>query len=527
MNNEKEIEVKSELEEQVQDNSKMKIERNNLYDDKIYKDFSFYSILSILYGLIFAFCFFETSVVGMNYSIYIIATITFIIILIKRNKIALKKESIFHIIFVTLLGISTCLTDNYFIHFFNSIAILLLIVIFILNQVVDTKDWGFLKYFSNLFILSFSMLGYLFYPFKHLNMYVNEKIKGKRNNEKFKNIIIGMVIGIPLLFIIITLLSSADQIFSNVFRNIFEKIVIPEKSIIFIFMLFIGFIAMYTLACTMKLKEFSKESVIEKKEAIIAITFTSALAFIYIMFCGIQIIYLFAGGVYRLPENFTYAEYARKGFFELLVVSIINFIMIIICVKKFYTSKILNIILTIISICNFILILSSFYRMTLYIKAYDLSFLRVLVIWFLCLLTILMIATMIYIYVHKFPFFKFVVSVVSIAYIIFAFSKPDYIVASYNISNNEEINMGELFYLMNLSQDATPALKGMDIKKIENINSYNENENPIYYSYEDPVKSLESYFKEIVEENKNGSIISYNFSRSKALKLSKEYFEDK
>ena len=43
------------------------------------------------------------------------------------------------------------------------------------------------------------------------------------------------------------------------------------------------------------------------------------VAVLYVIFCGIQIIYLFGGGG-ELPAGVTYAEYARQGFFQLLVV---------------------------------------------------------------------------------------------------------------------------------------------------------------------------------------------------------------
>ena len=45
---------------------------------------------------------------------------------------------------------------------------------------------------------------------------------------------------------------------------------------------------------------------------------------IYILFCVIQFSYLFGGTGNNLAPGYTFAEYARKGFFELIVVTIIN-----------------------------------------------------------------------------------------------------------------------------------------------------------------------------------------------------------
>lgn len=54
----------------------------------------------------------------------------------------------------------------------------------------------------------------------------------------------------------------------------------------------------------------------------------TVLNIIYAIFCFIQISYLFTK--MTLPEGFTYAEYARQGFFELMIVTFINFAIILI-----------------------------------------------------------------------------------------------------------------------------------------------------------------------------------------------------
>lgn len=506
------------------------IKKNNKEcSNVIYNNFIFYSIFSILYGVFFTFSFFDNLRGGITYPIFVTGTFIFLFMFMKKNKLHLKKESLFYVISSILLGISVCLTDKFFFHFFNTVGILLLIAIFLLSQVANDKEWGFITYFSNLQKLFLSMIGYTFYPFIHLNSFINKKLKEKRKNEKIKDIFIGIIIAIPLLFIITLLLSSADQIFSNLFFDIFKNIIIPESGIIMIIMTVIGFLGMYTLICSISLKKFESESEITKKEPIIAITFTSALAIIYIIFCAIQILYLFTSGFFSLPENFTYSEYARRGFFELLTVSIFNFFMIMICIKKFNVSKILNTILTIISICNYILIASSFYRMMLYIGEYKLTFLRVLVIWFLCVLAVLMVGILISIYYNKFPLFKFVMVVISVWYIAFSYSKPDYLIADYNISNSDNLDIQEVLYLTNcLSYDMAPVIKNIDIEKIDTDDGkYNSYGNPIDEYYLNPENILNDYFMNIKIEYENSSFRSFNISRYKALKIANEYFEKK
>ena len=45
----------------------------------------------------------------------------------------------------------------------------------------------------------------------------------------------------------------------------------------------------------------------------------------------------------KLPEGYTYSQYAREGFFQLLAVSIINFLMVLFVNKFFKESTILKV----------------------------------------------------------------------------------------------------------------------------------------------------------------------------------------
>ena len=61
------------------------------------------------------------------------------------------------------------------------------------------------------------------------------------------------------------------------------------------------------------------------------------------LFSGIQIFGLFLGKM-QLPEGYTYAQYAREGFFQLLAVSILNLILVLVCLSFFRESKVLKVI---------------------------------------------------------------------------------------------------------------------------------------------------------------------------------------
>ncbi len=190
----------------------------------------------------------------------------------------------------------------------------------------------------------------------------------------------------------------------------------------------------------------------------IAVTFLSMVTVVYLLFCGIQVLFLFTGGR-LLPEGYTYAEYARQGFFQLLFVCICNLALVLFCLAVFQRHRVLRILLLVFSGCTYIMIASSAYRMLLYISTYHLSFLRVLVLWFLAMLAVLMAGVVLEIREESFQLFGYCMAVVTVFYLVFSFGRVDALVASYNIAQlGDGISYQDTVYLTGLSMDAVPAL---------------------------------------------------------------------
>lgn len=139
--------------------------------------------------------------------------------------------------------------------------------------------------------------------------------------------LLGIAVSLPLLLIVLLLLSSADAVFYQLAKDFFDWLKPAESAADVVNVLFrIGFIffASYQLLAYL-CKHSIKEQVKDKRngEPVLAITVTGLLSAIYLLFSGIQIFGLFLGKL-QLPEGYTYAQYAREGFFQLLAVSIIN-----------------------------------------------------------------------------------------------------------------------------------------------------------------------------------------------------------
>lgn len=281
--------------------------------------------------------------------------------------------------------------------------------------------------------------------------------------------------------------------------------------------------AFFSALCRETLKVES-ETTEKKYSPVVAITFTSVIAVIYLFYSAIQIIYLFIGQGGGLPAGITYASYARSGFWELLFISILNFFMVVVGIYLFRENKILKWILTVISACIFVMIFSSAYRMWMYVDVYHLTFLRVLVLWFLSVLTIVMIGTIFSIYKKKFPLFRYSMFVVGCCYIVFSLARPDYWIATYNIEHTENMNQGELSYLVyGLSDDAASAISKIEANKISL-----ENDSYLYYDdSEKPDSMLQNYFWNIKEKYRNMNIRTWNYAKKDAALAAEQYLGNK
>ncbi len=368
-----------------------------------------------------------------------------------------------------LLAVSSFCTDDGRIIAFNKTGIFLLMMSLLLNQFYDTSGWKLGKYLGNIFMLVFGSIGELWRPFADGIAYFRAK-KGKRNNT-FWYALLGAVIAVPLLAIVVALLAGADAVFRHMTNSLLAGINFGN---IFNVLFRIGFIffASYLLTaylCKHTLNEKVKDS--RKGEPVLAITVTGLLSVIYLLFSGIQIVYLFLGQM-QLPEGYTYAEYAREGFFQLLAVSILNLIIVMTAMSFFKESKVLKIVLTVMSFCTFIMIASSALRMIIYIRFYYLTFLRILVLWALVLLFALFIGVVVSIYSDRFPLFGYSTVVVTVLYVALSFAHPDYIIAAVNVANAPGGSMeqsengfflaekpySDYAYLSRLSADAAPVL---------------------------------------------------------------------
>jgi hypothetical protein len=285
----------------------------------------------------------------------------------------------------------------------------------------------------------------------------------------------GIVIALPIIAIFASLLASADVVFGQRLQdmvNWFNIKNLPELIFRFIYIVGIG----YALAGV--ILHASTESKDEKLagslippflgnvEATIVLGSVVAL---FTAFVIVQFQYFFGGTTNIHVDGYTYAEYARRGFGELVTVAFFALLMLLtlsaITKRETETQRRLFSGLGVALVALLLVMLfSAFKRLGLYEEVYGFSRLRTYTHVFLIWIGLLLIATIVLEILRKEHIFTFAMLIASFG---FAISLPilnvDAFIVDQNIQRelhahvNNSTNL-DTQYFLDLSDDAVPTL---------------------------------------------------------------------
>lgn len=438
-------------------------------NDKKLGRFKTCGLWSVLYGVCWTVCLYK-NISGIMTVLFVMATIVYLYLIITRSDKSkaygygvrdkfIYKPVIPYLAGILLLGASVFCTDDAFIIFMDYIGIYILSMTVLFICFGSLERFGLVGYISCLINMVLAPFKYLFSIFGDGFVYMKAR---KNKTSVIPYIVLGMALAIPLMAVVIIMLSNADVVFKTFVEKGVNSLDISSNMIGFIALLIISVVYAYGVYC--RVNEYSFLSIYtnpKNAEPVIGITFSIMLTMVYVVFSGIQIITLFAKER-MLPYGYTYSEYARQGFFQLLFVAVINLVVVLICNHVFRDNKLLKIILTVMCGCTYIMIISSAVRITMYIRTYDLTYLRLLVIFALINLSCLFAGAIISIYNKAFNLVRYIIMICGALYIILSFAHPDAIIAGYNldrcIERMENADEGEydmdISYVLECSDDA-------------------------------------------------------------------------
>ncbi|MFA4886568.1 MAG: DUF4173 domain-containing protein, partial [Desulfotomaculaceae bacterium] len=223
-----------------------------------------------------------------------------------------------------------------------------------------------------------------------------EQLKPKESGSVLltsKKIATGLLICVPILLIVLPLLSSADMIFNHYLINvsrIWELVDLRPAAnqsliILFVFVCLYGYIWSFRVKPpTAEIEKATKKGFLDP---VTLLTILFVINLVYLLFSIIQFSYLYGGQNYSLPAGFTYAEYARRGFFELVAVAIINLSILLSSIhyvdkKNQRANTIVRCCLSLLVLFSLNMLFSAHFKMSLYEEACGLTYLRIFVHYF-------------------------------------------------------------------------------------------------------------------------------------------------
>lgn len=490
-------------------------------------NFSYFAGLSLVFGLIYAFCLYQNPG-GITYPLFVAAACLCGVLACRKLNHPIKKDSWFLLGSALLLGIGTCRTAEWALIAANGLALVLLGCVFGIHEFYDDAGWNMGKYFSSILLYLLHALEQLPLPFRHMKAFL--KRQENRKTRQAAAFLAGILVSVPALFLLTGLLSRADAVFSGFVHEIVLSWMRPVTAFHILFMVCFGFFAMYCLICCSQAQPLTPE-VKDRRfgEPLAALAFLGSITLVYAVFCAIQIYCLFLRKG-SLPEGYTYSSYARQGFFQLLFVAFLNLVMVLCCLKYIRASRILNVLLTVICGCTAVMLASAVYRMTLYVSAYHLTYLRLMVLWFLVMLAVLLPGVALIIWRPRFPLFRFSLTVVTVFYLALVWSKPGSVIGWDYVShlNRETVTESDVrFLIRGLSADAAPAVASLNLTwdEVKTVLPFSAAElsvpdDPAANGAHQPNSWFQAYYRlHAGNRYRNMGIRNYNFSLAKVQKL--------
>lgn len=429
---------------------------------------------SVILAAIFNILFYRKGL-GLSYPI-------FVLIFYGALMFTLRDKIEFKINFGTVLTIPIVMLSLTYLFFSNwlflGLNFLIIPMLIVVQTLLITNNndfkWFDIRFISDLLNAMFvRTLVHIPKPFKLISKMIKRKTKNSGKVSVVGKVIIGLLLSIPLMAIIIALLSEADIVFSqwmsgisDLLKNVNTEDMIAQLTIGLIVgtIIFSYLWSLYYKENRLPGKTVKDNIEIRKVwDPVIVLTMLTAVNVIYVVFTIIQFTYLFGGIDSLLPQDVTYAEYARRGFFELVAVTLIN-VSIMTGVINFTkneninAAKALKILNSFLVGFTIVMLVSASSRMSLYEETYGYTYLRVFTHAFMIFIFVMLIATLIKVWKESFPLLKSYIVVAIIAYLAINYFNADVFIIKNNI-RRYEANIGgrlDTGYLDCLSDDAVP-----------------------------------------------------------------------
>ncbi|UFT99798.1 DUF4173 domain-containing protein [Radiobacillus kanasensis] len=428
----------------------MKVERNDIQ----------FFIICLALAILAEISFFHGTI-GVSYLVFIIAFYSIFFIRFRKVAFTHRRIGTLCMFVIWMLAASYFVYDNPFLYQLN---ILVIPVLMFIHIILVTSPKSLQWHTPPFLIFLFSKIG------KAIKY--NKRFMGKVFHSIFRNadpktgymikrIITGLLIGGPILIVVTILLMSADTVFSRLVWNVptfilelnVQQQIFRTVAVLIFWFVFFGVFQVLTLHYRNPVS-YKENTVLTKGfDSVVALTILLLLNTVYVLFTVIQFTYFFGG---NLQEGLTYAEYARKGFFELILVTMINWTLLTSFLKWTRTEGernrvALKSMYSLLVLVSGIMLASAYQRLSLYEAAYGFTYDRLLAHAFMIYLMIIFAYTFIRIWMEKLSLFHFYIIASLLFYTALNVIPFHKVIVENNLDRFEETGKIDLDYLNTLS----------------------------------------------------------------------------
>ncbi len=432
----------------------------------------------ILLGWVFDFLFWKKPF-GVNFAIFVTLCLATGVFLLRSDGLRLSPRSGLLLFPIALLTVVTVFRLEPMTVFLSAVMTVFLMGVFTMTYLGGRwTHYALLDYLFGYFRLFGSMVAR---PLGFTAEIKRDQPAGSpRRSSQFWPILRGVVIALPIVAIFASILASADVVFAkrlDEFIELFNIKDLPE----YIFRLVYILVFAYALAGTyLHAANNTEEKLSEDRPFVSAfLGFTEStivlgsVAVLFAAFVVIQFQYFFGGQANINFTGYTFSEYARRGFGELVAVACISLLMLLglgaITRRETETQRRVFSGLGVVLVgLVLVMLVSAFQRLVLYETAYGFSRLRAYTHVFMIWLALLLVAVVVLEILRRERVVAFAMLVAAFGFIVsLGLLNVDAFIVKHNVQRELDVlvkpsSYGRVeldnVYFVELSDDSVPLL---------------------------------------------------------------------
>ncbi len=421
---------------------------------------------SLLLGLLFDWLFYR-HLPGLSVPIYVSAIAVGLVGLARYLKRPLPRAALWLMLPLGFFAAMVAVRASYLVTALNILACLgLLLLVARLTFRNDLFEFRLLDY-AKLLLLPLAFLKPLGQTLTELLAFRSAVIKHPLAAQVTR----GILLAVPLLIVFLALFASADLVFQGYVAHLITFRLSPDvvRHTLLIAFVSLGLVGAYTYCLRPSASQPAIPAPATSRLRLGQVEITillGSVSALFMLFILIQLAYLFGGLANISGHGFTYAEYARKGFFELLAVAMLAFAMLWTAdktVAKTTSSHGLPFrLLSATLIAQVLLIMvSAFKRLYLYEQAFGFTTLRLYSHVFVVFLAVIFVLFLVKILTAQTESrFALPAVLTALAFLVaMNLLNPDAFIARQNLDRFHRTGKLDARYMSQLSDDAHPQLK--------------------------------------------------------------------